>query len=253
MRIPVLCWGPIVESEADLAAPSSPASGLEISAAAAERARLTLTVQRLERQLEWLAKNGFSTPLLDEFVERRLGEATTRCAILTFDGGHEAHYRLVVPLLQRYKLNATFFIPNDAIDRPGGLARGEIEIMARWGTGIGVLAPHAEELLALSGEELRARLSAPRERLEGAIGRRIQEIAIPGPRIETSPLVRPIYEMGYRGLCTYTLGNHFEQDDMLIIARYLVRRTVQPDEWKQVVRMSSAGPAKLAFFVRPLK
>lgn len=257
MRIPVLCFGPVVETAGEPGASGAfgRASAAMITAAEAEKARTTISAHKLEKQFEWLVKNGFQTPILTDFIERRLEtDATARRTILTFDGGLEAHYRLVLPLLQKYELRATFFVAPETFEKPGGLARGEVEIMSRWGMGFGILAPHADELAKLSSQELQSELTVPRRRLEDAIGRAVREIAVPGPRIETSPLVRPIYEAGYRGLATYTLGNHFEQDDMIIVARYVVRgRTVHPEEWKNVVRMSSHGPAKFAFFVRPLK
>lgn len=261
MRIPVIGYGPIVEGTGEVSGalkrvePSPGAGGTGAGAAAeAAEARTTLPLGKLEKQLEFLASTGFQTLTVEEFVENRLeGEASTRRVILTFDGGLEAHYRLVLPLLQKFRMRASFFIPDSMLDRPGGLARGELEILVKWGMGVGVLAPPADELLRMLPPRMYDELDRPRRRLAEAIGRPVNTIAIPGRQVETSPLVHTVHDRGYRGLVTMELGNHYIKGDLVIVSRYFVRRTVHPEEWKQVVRMASGGPAKLAFFVRPLK
>jgi hypothetical protein len=256
VRIPVVGYGAIVEGAGEvsgaLAPPPLPAAGEP--AVDAPDARFAIGAGRLERHLEYLAQGGFETPTVDDFVLDRIsGALTARRVILTFDGGLESHYRILFPLLQKYKHRASFFIPAAAIGAPGGLARGELQIMAKWGMGFGILAPAAEKLLAMLPPALNDELTQPRRRLEDAIGRAVTAVAIPGRKIETTSLVRNVHDNGYRGLASCELGNHYQKDELFVISRYMVRRSSTSDEWKSVVRMTSSGPAKLAFFTRPLK
>jgi hypothetical protein len=215
--------------------------------------RYQFPANKLERLLESLSTSGFITSTVDEFVENKLdGAATARRAVLTFDGGVEAHYRLVMPLLERLRMRASFFVPVDRIDKPGGIGRVELEQMAKWGMGLGVLTPPAEALLKMLPLQLFHELLDPKKRLEDMIGRPIVSVAIPGRKLEQSSLTRTVAEKGYLGLVQSELGNHYAKDGLLIVSRYLTRRTADPEEWKAVARLSSLGPAKIAFFTKSL-
>lgn len=266
MRIPVLGYGAIVEGTGgdttarlvmSSAAPAietwgTPAPGAAASSAA-EDTRYTLATGKLEKQFEYLAAGAYYTPVVEDFVQNRIdAEKSGKAVILTFDGGLEAHYRLVFPLLQKYKLRASFFLPVDRLDKPGGLQRGELDLMVKWGMGIGALVPPADQLLKKPSHEIADELSYTRRRLTDAISRPITTLAISGRKLETTSLVRVAYDHGYHGLVSTEVGNHYQKEDLLIISRYMARRTATPEEWRSIVRMTSLGPAKLAFFVRPL-
>jgi hypothetical protein len=263
VRVAVIGYGAIVEGTGESTGRFAVSESGELESPAPRAAadvggdaRQAIPSAKLERQLDYIAGAGFHTPIIEDLVTGRIDpEKTAKSVVLTFDGGLDVHYRLVYPLLRKFGLHASFFIPVDRIDKPGGLARGELDMMVKWGMGIGVLAAPAEQLLKLSSSQLHDELVHPRRRLEEAISRPITTIVVPGRKLETTGLVAAVAEAGYHGLLSTDLGNHYQKGerDLLIVARFMARRTTTPDEWKSIVRLSSLGPAKLAFFVRPLR
>lgn len=65
---------------------------------------MTVTVGRLERDLRWLADNGYHTVLPRELAA---GEPLPdKPVLITFDDGYRSNYDLAYPLLQKYRAKA---------------------------------------------------------------------------------------------------------------------------------------------------
>jgi len=65
-----------------------------------------------EEQLDWLGREGFRTVSLHELAEARAGRGVLpkRAVILTFDDGRTDALSVVLPLLRKRGMRATFFI-----------------------------------------------------------------------------------------------------------------------------------------------
>ena len=61
--------------------------------------------------LEFLARNGYRTLGLDEFVATRKNPPG-RCVLLTFDDARKSFYTVALPLLRQYRARATLFVPS---------------------------------------------------------------------------------------------------------------------------------------------
>jgi len=73
-------------------------------------------VARFDAQMRWVA-DWFNVLPLDEAVARlRAGSLPPRAAAITFDDGHVDGFTCALPVLQRYGLNATFFVPGGFVD-----------------------------------------------------------------------------------------------------------------------------------------
>lgn len=69
---------------------------------------MTVTAGRLERDLRWLAENGYETVLPRELAA---GEALPEKAVLlTFDDGYRSNYDYAYPLLQKYQAKAAIAV-----------------------------------------------------------------------------------------------------------------------------------------------
>lgn len=221
--------------------------------------RTTLPISKLERHIEWYLQNGFQCVTLDEMAEGKVVEpkpgdaaqliAPRRLAI-TFDGGFESHYRLVFPLLQKHNLRATFFIPRDMLDKPGGLHRGELEIMAKWGMGLGILVPAPEMILRMLPPAVASEIAVPRRDLEQIVGRPIFLAASQGRHVE-GPFLRTLRVHDYKAIAISEIANHQMKENTLVIGRYFHRKNVKVDEWKEVAKLSATSPAKNSFYLRP--
>lgn len=79
---------------------------------------MTVTVGRLERDLQWLAENGYQTILPRELAEG--APLPEKPVLLTFDDGYRSNYELAYPLLQKYRAKAVIAVMAYMQDNPGG-------------------------------------------------------------------------------------------------------------------------------------
>ena len=88
---------------------------------------LTISVQKLERQLCHLAESGFTTFHLSEL--ENLTAIPQQSIVITFDDVTDNQFLYAVPLLEKYNLKATFFIPFGYIGKTDLWNEGEETIM----------------------------------------------------------------------------------------------------------------------------
>jgi peptidoglycan/xylan/chitin deacetylase (PgdA/CDA1 family) len=70
-----------------------------------------------ERQVEWLSRHRkilSEDDLLEAIQKRKLPDE--RCSMITFDDGYRDNYDLALPILKRYRVPASFFIPTGLIE-----------------------------------------------------------------------------------------------------------------------------------------
>lgn len=82
--------------------PGAKFNGLRVSPAA------------FERQLAWLAANGFHFATMSDLVE---GSVPAKTVAITFDDGYQDNYTNAFPLLKRYGAKATLYLVVDRHDR----------------------------------------------------------------------------------------------------------------------------------------
>ncbi|MCB0163488.1 MAG: polysaccharide deacetylase family protein [Anaerolineae bacterium] len=99
---------------------------------------------------------------------------------LTFDDGFESDVTQVLPVLQKHKLPATFFISPDLIGQPGYLTWKHVRILAEAGMTIGSHTLTHAWLPELSSREIKDELSISRKMLEDNIGAPINMLSVPG-------------------------------------------------------------------------
>lgn len=71
---------------------------------------LTISTQKLEAQFQYLVENGFKSYHFKELINLRKFESKKNI-VITFDDAYINQLELAVPLLKKYKLKATFFVP----------------------------------------------------------------------------------------------------------------------------------------------
>lgn len=78
----------------------------------------TLSVEQFDAQMKYLVDEGYSvispTELLDAWEGKN--SLPKKPVVITFDDGHIDAYKNVFPILQKYKLKATFFVATDTIN-----------------------------------------------------------------------------------------------------------------------------------------
>lgn len=71
---------------------------------------LTISVVKLEAQFQYLSENGYRSYHLSELMNL-VKLPSKKSVVITFDDGYESQQEYVIPLLEKYGLKATFFIP----------------------------------------------------------------------------------------------------------------------------------------------
>ena len=89
---------------------------------------LTISIENLEKQFKHLAENGYKTYHFKELSKlKTLPNAQN--IIITFDDGYVSQMELALPLLKKYKLKATFFVPLDFLGKTDSWNTSSLQIM----------------------------------------------------------------------------------------------------------------------------
>lgn len=90
-----------------------------VSKSSGDSKGLTISVEKLEEQWAYLVENGYKTYHFSELETfAKNGNLPKKAVIITFDDVYVNQLENAYPLLQKYNLKATFFIPFDYV---GGL------------------------------------------------------------------------------------------------------------------------------------
>ena len=78
----------------------------------------TLTVEQFDAQMKYLAEGGYNVITPNELLDAWEGQSTLPAnpVVITFDDAHIDIYKNVFPILQKYKLRATFFLVTDYVN-----------------------------------------------------------------------------------------------------------------------------------------
>src|SRR6266481_2681222 len=138
----------------------------------------TIRAERLERQLELLARSGFQPISPKELAQP--GAKPERSYVLSFDDGTQDHYDFVLPVLARYNQQAIFFVPTSKLDRSGYLQTRTLKKMSEAGH---VIGSHSHEHRRLDGmveEDIRVQLQLSQNIIRQITGERPTLFAPPG-------------------------------------------------------------------------
>ncbi len=213
--------------------------------------------REFERQIRYIAER--FTPITFEELGRILNGRSLmppRPVIVTFDDGYMDNYLQAFPILKRYKVPATFFIPvgfigtqritwwdlkafkrkNGRWPKKGPRFMGwkEIEEMAAWGMEFGSHTVSHISLAKAPDVMIKDELSASKSEMEHRLGRKVMAFAYPyGEWNERA--VELVREAGFSFAVTLEHGlNRFEECRMnpLVLRRIAVERQDSFDSFR---------------------
>lgn len=193
----------------------------------------TVTPEALATQLAWLAESGTFVLRLEDLTR---GRASAAAAILTFDDGYASDAAVVLPLLDRQRFPATFFVETGAVGRPGRLSREDLGSLAAAGMGIGSHTVTHRFLSELPEAEVRRELGDSKRFLEDVVGLPVRFLSLPGGRVDgrTAAAAR---ECGYEAVCTSAPGGNDARRPRYLLWRLSVRRTTTLADFQRLVRL----------------
>jgi peptidoglycan/xylan/chitin deacetylase (PgdA/CDA1 family) len=189
--------------------------------------RWTLPADRLRAHLEYLSRGGYRSVTVADLVDlyRHGGPGPDdRLIVLTFDDGYADFHTVALPLLTRYGMTGTLFVPTGFVGGHSGWMHGEGEggrAILSWAalaeiSGCGIeIAAHSHthpEMDRLPVPEMSAQARRPKAELEDRLGLLVCSFAYPYGRYDKR--VRDaVAAAGYRGACTMnswaaTAGSH---------------------------------------------
>ncbi|MEI6898984.1 MAG: polysaccharide deacetylase family protein, partial [Bacteroidota bacterium] len=91
---------------------------------------LTVKTEDLERQFSYIRSRGYSSMTFEEFAQTKdHQDKREKRIILTFDDAYESFYDHVLPLLEKYRLKATLFVPIGFIGKTNEWNKGSYKIL----------------------------------------------------------------------------------------------------------------------------
>jgi peptidoglycan/xylan/chitin deacetylase (PgdA/CDA1 family) len=180
-------------------------------------------------QMKFLKKHGFAVISADELADGlHLGKNFPwNTVVITFDDGLDTAYVQAFPVLKRYGLPATFFIPSDRMGLPGKITWAQAQEMAASGFAFGSHMRHEEYLPSVEPAALWDEIAGSKKTIEEHLGRPVGLLAYPvgGYTRASKELVR---EAGYKAAFTTNRANSKWEMDLYAIRRI---RAKDSDNW----------------------
>lgn len=146
------------------------------------RDSLQVTPEKFDEQMSYLSKNGFATIFLDTLYGAIKGEIAlpNKSIILTFDDGYIDFYHNAFPVLDKFNLKATVFIPTGLMDQSYYLKWDQIKEMDS--SGLISFQAHSvthPDLTSLDMERLNLEITMSKRILEERLGKTVNFFAYP--------------------------------------------------------------------------
>jgi len=197
-----------------------------------------------ERQMEYLAANGWTTLDLDDYVDIREGRtpAPARGIIVTMDDGYRSNYELAYPVLKRLGMKAVVYValePDlhtrrqvEGID--GFLSADQLRSLDADGVSIQSHTLTHSILTELSDEDVRFELSESKKRLEEILGRPVDHFCFPRGGVDRR--VRKLaIEAGYQTASGANQGTATALDAAHDLPRIMMERDMGLAEFRRVL------------------
>ncbi len=186
-----------------------------------KRGALSVTPDMFELQMEYLVKEGYTTISLDTLAAVMSGKVGMpgKPVVLSFDDGYIDFYVNAYPILKKYHLNATMFIPTGLMGQPSYMTWEQIQEIDR--DGLVLFQAHSvthRDLTTLPGKELRSELTESKLTLEQRLGKKVNWMAYPYGKF-TANIADESRKAGYVGAVSTLDGVYHSVDNLFALKR----------------------------------
>jgi peptidoglycan/xylan/chitin deacetylase (PgdA/CDA1 family) len=205
--------------------------------------RIYIYRKQFEKQLQFLAKNGYKTLKFSDLEYYHSMDPRTPKVILTFDDGYIDNYNIVFPLLKKYNFTAVIFLVSRLKKNEWGIAEGEpafdlltdeqIIEMSEYGIEFGSHTQTHRDLLRLDPEDAREEIDGSKKDIEKLTGIPIVSFAYPFGGL--NDIIKEFVGVsGYRyGVSTNTGPYDFHEDPMQVRRIEVSKKTsIGAFKWK---------------------
>jgi peptidoglycan/xylan/chitin deacetylase (PgdA/CDA1 family) len=193
---------------------------------------LILDPAKFARQMEYLAKEGYTPLSLNDFtliLEKRKS-APPKPVLLTFDDGYADNYEQAMPVLKRHGFPATLFMSPGAVGQDGYLTWDQVKVMhkAHWDIQPhGMTHPH---LPLLSAAEQKQEITEARRQIEEQLGTTADIFCYPYGEFSKQTLAI-LQENGFRYAFTIQQGKTTSSQHPLQLKRIYVNAQDSVSAW----------------------
>ena len=159
---------------------------------------LYISVAQFDLQMQELHKKGYQAVLPDQLAAfYKNGTALPdQPFIISFDDAHVEHYTLALPVLEKYKFKAVFFVMTVCIDKKGFLSVNQIADISKSGHVIGAHTWDHPNLTKLVMTNWVTQIDKPKSKLESIIDQPVTCFAFPYGAWNEQ-VVRKLQESGF--------------------------------------------------------
>ena len=192
--LPILCYHSINDTQNDESQP--------------------LEVDLFERHLAWLATHYNVIPLSDLIARLRSDDPIEDDVVsITFDDGYRDNFEIALPLLEKYKCHATFFIVSDFIkgevvlngqDGWEPMTWSQVKWIARLMLKLVFILKHIACCPSLSDDDLLSEIQDSKICIEQQLDRQVDLFAFPNGQGDDMPekALEMLKTQGYKGGCS---------------------------------------------------
>jgi len=244
-----------VASSGAAAAPRAPDAGIpvliyhQITTDGQPPGETVIALDRFEAQMRWLAENGYRTLSMAELVAIVAGRRPmpARAVVLTFDDGWK-NVLNAVPVLERYRMKASFWIIAEKGIGDDYMVWSDIEALARhpgfqveshtmthpWDPADNLVTWVEGKVPGKDAERARAELVDSKREIERHLHRPVHYLAWPCGWYNDA-LIRLAVDAGYVALLTAEAGLNAPRGDTLRIKRTFIDGNCGLDDFARTV------------------
>jgi peptidoglycan/xylan/chitin deacetylase (PgdA/CDA1 family) len=198
--------------------------------------RYVLREQDFRQQIDWLQKEEISGLSVSQALDQNPGKLQhDKRLVITFDDGCASDLTVALPLLQKARFGATFYITLGFLGRPGYLVPDQVRRIAEAGFDVGCHSMTHPYLSDLDEPGLRHEIADAKTQLEKITDRPVYNFSCPGGRW-TPQVARIAREAGYRSVATSRIAANGPGDDPFQLARVAIMRHTTFPEFQKLCR-----------------
>lgn len=195
--------------------------------------RATITPEKFEEQMRYLAENGYTTLTLQQFSDLLEGKETPpdKPVLLTFDDGYADNYEHAYPLLKKLGFHATLFMSVGMVEDGYFLNWEQLKEMREAGWDIqphGITHPH---LPRLNKEKQSHEILEARRLIEKQLGAKADVFCYPYGEFNKTT-ISILEENEFRYAFTIEQGMTESDQHPLKLKRIFVNGEESLDKWK---------------------
>ncbi len=158
-----------------------------------------VTAPVFEAQMKYLTDNKYNPISFSEYVNslKNKVKLKDKSVVLTFDDGWESQYKYAVPILEKYKFPATFFIITNYTTRPY-MSWDELKDLVKNGFDIGSHTENHPPLTKRKEDQLKNEILGSKKALEDKLGITVTTLAYPY-YLENKNVRDVVQKSGYLG------------------------------------------------------